>query len=155
MILQYLLLTIEIICSFLLIGVILLQKSKSQGAGLAFGAGVGESLFGSQVGNVLTKTTVILAIVFLANTTVLAFLGARARQTSAVDTVTVQPRPAAAPMSGGPIGGPGPGPSGVGEPVAIPDQPIEIAEPPASDVQPVVIPPSDTGAGEEKKPEGQ
>ena len=56
----YLLVTIEVLCSLLLIGVILLQRTKAQGAGLAFGANVGESMFGSQVGNVLTRTTVVI-----------------------------------------------------------------------------------------------
>jgi preprotein translocase subunit SecG len=59
---------IEVITSILLIGVILLQKSKDEGLGLAFGAGVGETLFGSRAGNVLTKITIGLAVVFLVNT---------------------------------------------------------------------------------------
>jgi protein translocase SecG subunit len=42
--------------------------------GMAFGAGVGESLFGAQVGNVLTRITIILGIVFLVNTTLLGLL---------------------------------------------------------------------------------
>ena len=55
---------IEILCCLLLIGIILLQKSKSEGLGLAFGAGAGESLFGARAGNVLSKATVVLGIVF-------------------------------------------------------------------------------------------
>lgn len=65
---------IEVLSSLLLIGVILLQKAKDEGLGLAFGAGVGESLFGSRAGNVLTKITIGLAIVFLANTLLIGVL---------------------------------------------------------------------------------
>jgi preprotein translocase subunit SecG len=64
---------IEVLCGFLLVGVILLQRTKSQGlGGMAFGASIGESVFGSRAGNVLTKATIILGCVFLANTLFLA-----------------------------------------------------------------------------------
>ena len=73
----FLLTTVNVVSAIMLLGVILIQKSKSQGAGLAFGGTMGESMFGAQMGNVLTKTTVILAIVFLLNTTLLALIGGR------------------------------------------------------------------------------
>lgn len=73
-ILRVFLLIIEVVCALLLIGVILLQKSRSEGMGLAFGSGMGESLFGSRAGNVLTRITIILGAVFLLNTLGLAKL---------------------------------------------------------------------------------
>lgn len=88
-ILKYLLVFVEVITSLLLIGVILLQKTKSQGVGMAFGGAMGESLFGAQVGNVLTKTTVVLGIVFLVNTTLLAMLETGRGQDSVTDAITV------------------------------------------------------------------
>ena len=63
--LQSLLLVVLVLCGLLLIGLILLQKSKSEGLGMAFGAGAGESLFGARAGNVLSKATVTLGIVFM------------------------------------------------------------------------------------------
>lgn len=72
MFLKVILLTVEILVSLLLIGVVLLQKSRSEGLGMAFGASMGESLFGSRAGNVLTRITVILGTVFLVNTIILA-----------------------------------------------------------------------------------
>lgn len=66
------LILIEIISSILLIVIVLLQRSKSEGLGLAFGSQMGESLFGARAGNVLVKATVWLGIIFLVNTTVLA-----------------------------------------------------------------------------------
>lgn len=69
---KYLLITIEVIVGLLLIGVVLLQRSKDQGLGLAFGAGMGESLFGSQAVNVLIKITIVLSCIFFLNTMILA-----------------------------------------------------------------------------------
>jgi len=66
------LILIEIISSILLVVIILLQRSKNEGLGLAFGSQMGESLFGAQAGNVLVKATVWLGIIFMVNTTVLA-----------------------------------------------------------------------------------
>lgn len=73
-ILIHFLLAVEAVVCLMLIGIILIQKSKGQGLGLSFGSGAAESVFGGQMGNVLTRTTVILAIVFLVNTTLLAVL---------------------------------------------------------------------------------
>ena len=55
--------TIAILTSIVLIGLILLQPSKSGGFGSAFG-GVGESVFGAQALGHLTKLTIILTVVF-------------------------------------------------------------------------------------------
>ncbi len=52
-----------IFVSLLLIGVILLQRNKGAGAGVSFG--MGEAVFGADMGNVLTRTTIVLGIVFL------------------------------------------------------------------------------------------
>ena len=71
---KYLLIVVEVIVGLLLIGVVLLQRSKDQGLGLAFGAGMGESLFGSQAVNVLIKITIVLSCVFFLNTMFLARL---------------------------------------------------------------------------------
>ena len=75
--LKALFIVVEVLCCLLLIGLILLQKSKNEGLGLAFGAGAGESLFGARAGNVLSKATVVLGIVFLANTLFLGILFAQ------------------------------------------------------------------------------
>ena len=52
-----------IFVSLLLIGVILLQRNKGAGAGVSFG--MGEAVFGADMGNVLTRTTIVLGIIFL------------------------------------------------------------------------------------------
>ena len=84
--LRIILIVVEVVCSALLIGVILIQKTKSGGlGGLAFGSGVGETLFGSRTGNVLTRATVILASVFLLNTLFLAMTYSNVRKRSWVE----------------------------------------------------------------------
>ncbi len=67
------LLVLEVVSSFLLISVILLQKSKGGGlSGSAFGGGGGDSMFGARAGNVLTKITIILATFFMLDTMLIA-----------------------------------------------------------------------------------
>ena len=78
-ILTSLLLIVEVLSAFLLIVVILAQKSKDQGLGMAFGSGMGESLFGSRAGNVLTRMTITLAAVFMLTTIVLGILFAKGK----------------------------------------------------------------------------
>jgi preprotein translocase subunit SecG len=130
-ILRYLLVFVEVVCSALLLGVILIQKTRSQGMGLAFGAGMGESLFGAQMGNVLTKATVILAIVFLSNTIVLAWMGARVGgRTSVTEIVEAEPLP------GGQPGMPG------GTPAPVPEIPpvADVPAVPVTDLPAVPVP---------------
>ncbi len=93
--LKSLCIVVEVLCCLLLIGLVLLQKSKSEGLGLAFGAGAGESLFGARAGNVLSKATVVLGIVFMANTLLLGVLFAQ-RDKTLMEQATV---PAAQPAA--------------------------------------------------------
>ena len=52
-----------VVVSLLLIGLILIQPSKSGGMGAAFG-GIGESMFGGKAGSHLTKATVVMTVIF-------------------------------------------------------------------------------------------
>lgn len=60
-----------IVVALLLIGLILIQPSKSGGMGAAFG-GIGESVFGGKAGSHLTKSTVIMTTVFFLIALILA-----------------------------------------------------------------------------------
>lgn len=93
--LKALFIVVEVLCCLLLIGLVLLQKSKSEGLGLAFGAGAGESLFGARAGNVLSRATVILGIVFMANSLLLGVLFAQKDKT----LMEQAPAPAAQPAA--------------------------------------------------------
>jgi preprotein translocase subunit SecG len=101
-ILVILLRIVEVLVCLLLIGVILLQRTKGSGAGVSFGGGMAESVFGAQMGNVLTKATVILGIVFLVNTIFLSILAAK--QSGQADGSLMgneAPAPVAAPATAG------------------------------------------------------
>lgn len=71
------LLTIHVIVSVLLVLLVLMQRPKSEGLGTAFGGGVADSLFGSGAGNVLTKITTWLGVIFFCTTISLALLYSR------------------------------------------------------------------------------
>jgi preprotein translocase subunit SecG len=126
--LKVVMMILEVMVSIMLIGVILLQRTKSQGAGgLAFGAGMGETIFGTQAGNVLTRTTIVLGIVFLVNTAALSIVYSsptRHARRSVVDTVpasTALPRPLTAPPPGAPMDTPS-----EGTPVPATPAPVDV-----------------------------
>lgn len=99
------LMAIDAVVCLMLIGIILIQKSKGRGMGLSFGGGAAEAVFGGQMGNVLTRTTVILAIIFLADTTLLAILkpsGASASVTERFASEAVVPTAPALPSAATP-----------------------------------------------------
>ena len=76
--LSSLLFVIDVIAAVLLIAIIMIQQSKSGGGiGAISGGGsggMGESVLGPSAGNIITRTTVILASVFLVCTLFLAVL---------------------------------------------------------------------------------
>ncbi len=59
-----------ILISALLVLVVLMQRAKSDGGVAAMGGGVAEATFGAETGNVLSKSTIYLAVAFF----VLSFL---------------------------------------------------------------------------------
>lgn len=76
--LQTILLVAQVIIAMSLIGLILIQHGKGADAGAAFGSGASSTVFGSQgSSNFLTKTTAVLAFLFLANSLSLAYIASR------------------------------------------------------------------------------
>ena len=145
MILTALLLILEVLCSIMLIGIILMQKSKGGGlGGSAFGGGGGDSLFGARAGNVLTKLTVGLSIFFLVNTLVLAFIYADSGEESVMQSsanAPLAPLQPVAPTTAVGVDAPAPP---VAEEQLIGDVP-DAGEPIALD-QPLDLPPLDPQA---------
>ena len=140
---KYILIFIEVAVSALLVAAILIQKPRGHGMGLAFGAGMGESLFGAQVGNVMTRVTVVLSIIFLVNTMLLALMGS-----GKIASVTdgIKPVPAAAPGPGG--AGPAEAGPGAASPSAgIPDAILPPVAP-AEGTAPVAAPAPEAPKGE-------
>jgi preprotein translocase subunit SecG len=123
-ILLNILLVVQILAALAMIGLILMQHGKGADAGAAFGGGAGSAtLFGaSGSANFLSRTTGVLAAVFLASTLGLAYFGnlreapgsgsvlegaavpsapAPAAQIPGTETVQpASPAPAAAPATG-------------------------------------------------------
>ena len=87
LILKIVLISIEVLCGLLLIISILLQKTKGEGLGLAFGSDMGEALFGAHAGNVLVKVTIWLGVIFLLNTAILAKIYTHGQSTSLMNKV--------------------------------------------------------------------
>jgi preprotein translocase subunit SecG len=82
---------LEVIVCLLLAGVIMLQKPKDGGLNTAIAGGMGEAVFGAQVGKVLTKTTIVLAVIFLLNTLLLSRLTSQGSTGSVMDGVRTPP----------------------------------------------------------------
>ena len=82
---------LEVMVCLLLAGVILLQKPKDGGLNTALSGGMGEAFFGAQMGNVLTKTTIILGTVFLMNTLLLSRLTSHSSGGSVMEGVHTSP----------------------------------------------------------------
>ncbi len=85
------LLTIHVIVSIAMIGIILLQKSD--GSAALMGGGSSSSMFSARgVANLLTHTTAVLATVFLGLCIAMSWLSTRQiKETSAVLTNTTAP----------------------------------------------------------------
>lgn len=66
-----------VLVCLLMVLVILMQRSKQEGIGAAFGAGMTESVFGADTGNILSKTTVWCAVLFFAITLTLSAIAAK------------------------------------------------------------------------------
>jgi len=73
-----LLFVLQVVVAVALIGFVLIQHGKGADAGAAFGSGSSSTVFGSQgSGSFLTKATTFLAILFLANSLLLAYLSSQ------------------------------------------------------------------------------
>ena len=73
--LHLVLLVFQVVVAVSLIGFILIQHGKGADAGAAFGSGASSTVFGSQgSSNFLTKTTTVLAFLFLSNSLALGYM---------------------------------------------------------------------------------
>jgi len=76
---QETILIIYLVVSIALVGIILLQQGKGAEMGASFGAGGANTVFGAAgSGNVLTKTTTILAILFFATALSISYFNSEA-----------------------------------------------------------------------------
>lgn len=76
--LETLLFILQIIVAVALIGFVLIQHGKGADTGAAFGSGASSTVFGSRgSGNFLTRTTTVLAVIFLGNSLFLGYLSSQ------------------------------------------------------------------------------
>jgi preprotein translocase subunit SecG len=136
-VLKAILILIEVVSSILLIVIILLQRSKSEGLGLAFGSQMGESLFGARAGNVLVKATVWMGIIFLVNTTVLAKIYSKGTSQSLISQSSVPESMTRQMPAQGPVGKSANQPLASDVPMSVPTIPLS---PTPSPVVPVSVP---------------
>jgi preprotein translocase subunit SecG len=86
-----------IVCVFL-IAVVLLQRGKGAQMGAVFGGGGGSTMFGGRgAGNFLTKLTAGAAIVFMATSLSLAYMGLEPGERLFEDGIEEESAPAAQP----------------------------------------------------------
>ncbi len=121
-----------IICVSLIV-VILLQSGKGSGlSGILGSGGGGQTIFGARAGDVMTKTTTILAICFMGFSLVLALLSANQSSSliGEIEAIGLE-MPPSEPLA---IeeGSPDPGISDEGETVVIPEE-AEAPVPPVEE----------------------
>lgn len=86
---EQVLLVVQVIITLALIVMVLIQRSDSDGFGLSGGSG-GNILSGRASANLMTRTTAILAALFMANALLLGVLAAHKNSGSIVDTIQEQ-----------------------------------------------------------------
>jgi preprotein translocase subunit SecG len=87
------LLVIHVFVTLALIGVVLIQRSEGGGLGIGGGQGMGSFMTGRGTANLLTRTTAILATIFLTLSLVLALMTRGG--TNGVSSIFNAPVPAA------------------------------------------------------------
>ncbi len=86
---EHILLVIHVIVTAALIGTVLIQRSETDGFGLGGGSG-GNLLTGRATANLLTRTTAILATLFIVLSLALGIIAAHGGKGSITDTITAE-----------------------------------------------------------------
>lgn len=128
------LLIVELFVTLALIGVVLIQRSEGGGLGIGTSQGMGSFMTGRGTTNLLTRTTAILATIFMALALVLALLN---RGTSGVGaSILNEPPPMVNPAGPAGMAKPRP-PTAAKAPTPAPPTPAQsegTPEPPAPTV---------------------
>lgn len=121
--LMHFVLVVHSLIAIALVAVILLQRSE--GGALGIGGGPGGLLTARGAGNLLTKSTGVLAALFLSTSILLAVLASLAKAPTTIDTSLVPTAEApAAPADGLPTALPGAAPADDALPMALPAAPV-------------------------------
>ena len=104
--LRLILTCVQVFTSFVIVGLVLLQRGKGAEAGAGFGAGASGTVFGARgATTALSRATAVFAAIFMINSLALAYLGtSSSRQQEVQKTIldeAATPRPKPAPATGG------------------------------------------------------
>jgi len=129
------LLVIHLFVTLALIGVVLIQRSEGGGLGIGNSQGMGAFMGGRGTANLLTRTTAVLATVFMLLALALAVLN---RGTAGVGGSILDTPPASSPAPSGLPVPPAPGSSAPGTPAAETGAPAasQSSPPPAAPAAP-------------------
>ena len=103
--LRLILTCLQVFSSFVIVGLVLLQRGKGAEAGAGFGAGASGTVFGARgATTALSRATAVFAAIFMVNSLALAYLGTSASkqeeaQKTILDEAAAQ-KPAPAPAAG-------------------------------------------------------
>ncbi len=107
--LRLILTCVQVFASFVIVGLVLLQRGKGAEAGAGFGAGASGTVFGARgATTALSRATAVFAAIFMINSLALAYLGTstskqQEEQKSILDeAATPRPQPAPAARSSPP-----------------------------------------------------
>ncbi|MFM9889925.1 MAG: preprotein translocase subunit SecG [Rickettsiales bacterium] len=98
---EQVLLVVHVIIATGLIGLVLLQRSESDGFGLGSGSNA-NLMSGRSAANLMTRATAIMAAIFIINSLVLSILASHHKPASIVDAIKAQQEGEATPISGAP-----------------------------------------------------
>src|SRR5215475_1042759 len=80
--LRLILTCVQVFASFVIVGLVLLQRGKGAEAGAGFGAGASGTVFGARgATTALSRATAIFAAVFMINSLLLTYVGTKAADT--------------------------------------------------------------------------
>jgi preprotein translocase subunit SecG len=123
--LRIILTAIQVLSSFAIIGLVLIQRGKGADAGAGFGSGASGTVFGARgASTALSKATAVFAAIFMINSLALAYTGTRssAPPKSILEEAS-QPQPKPAPgatLPAVPPSGSAPGAAASAPPAAAP-----------------------------------
>jgi len=116
-------------CALLILLILIQLPKKDAGAGLAFGGGAADALFGAGSGNVLTKVTKYATVVFFVLALVLGYLQDQVHKKSSALEFEKQVQQKQMQMPGSPVSAPLPGAPAAAQPATPPvSQPASAPE---------------------------
>ena len=125
--LRLILTSVQVFTSFVIVGLVLLQRGKGAEAGAGFGAGASGTVFGARgATTALSRATAVFAAIFMINSLALAYLGtSSSRQQEVQKTIldeaaTPPPKPVPATGSSAPASVPATPPPAAPAPTPTP-----------------------------------